>query len=310
MGSIITAGFGPTGSTSGSSGSGSATVLTSGPMSSTFEQPIASDRSYQISLFTTEGAPAAGFFSSDALSAVIWSGEDQAIAYQPSISWINPAQGLIQINVAAAGVATAGLTPGIYRIQASVFANAQTIVILDGAIKFTASPGAAAPLPVYCSFADLKVYAPWLDNLLDTRDELTGFAVERGRARQWLDDLIARSYRGGTASVFGNDPGGNWGGLWGSRRTEAYSPFIVAQLQANALIVRPAIVEAVATYALGIICRAQLGRSGASDYARLADSFLADAHNSAICLTAELDTNGDGIADIVIPLGTANTFWA
>ena len=215
----------------------------------------------------------------------------------------------MQVTISASAVAAAGLIAGIYRIQATVAADAQNLVIFDGALRLTASPGAAVSPPIYCTFEDMKVYAPWIDNLLETRDELTGFAVERGRAREWLDDLICRNYRGGVGATI-NDPGGNWMGLWGSRRSLNYSPFILQQLQLNNLIVRPAIIEAVAKYALGLVCQAQLGKAAYSDYSRLADRFLAEAHNAAICLTAEIDVNGDGIGDVAVSLGTTNTFWA
>jgi hypothetical protein len=283
------------------------TILPDGPLGAILEQALGSDRSYRLTLFDSDGNLVTGLPADAPLAAALWRGGDQAPVVAPAVQWIDPTQGTVLLVVSAAD--TAGLAVGTYRLRVTVAADGQTLVVFDGALRLTAAPGAAPPPPVYCGYEDLKLYAPWLDTLHDAAQEQTGFAGERARARQWLDDLILRQYRGGGGGVLGNGPGGG-GGLWGARRSPGYSPFLVQQLQQDHLIVRPAVVEAVAQYALGLICQAQLGRGGWNDYARLASTFAAAAHNAALCLTAEIDTNDDGLAEVVIPLGTTNTFWA
>lgn len=304
MTNLVISGFGP------ETSSQPVTVLQGGPSGAILEQPIDSDRNYQLTLYGPDGAAVTGFQPTDTLTATMWAGEDQQVLWNPPVSWISAANATIQLSFTAAGLAAAGITPGSYRVQVIVVAGPQTLVAFDGVSRFTAAPGSSTLPPVYCQYSDMKVYAPWLGSLLESTEELTGFAAERGRARQWLDDLIARNYRGGVASVFGNDPSGGPGGIWGTRRTFIYSPYILDQLVQNHLIVRPAIVEATAKYAVGLVLQAQLGRGPTSDFARLADRFLADAHNSAVCLTCEIDTNNDGIGDIAVLLGTTNSFWA
>jgi hypothetical protein len=146
-------------------------------------------------------------------------------------------------------------------------------------------------------------HAPWLQDLADQLTDLAGFANARGAARDWLDNLIIRSYRGGGASAVGH--AGYWMNTWANRGSLLPSQYLIGLLNppTNGLIVRPKTKRIVAFYAISEVCRGQTE----DKFQKLASFYMRRAHSEAAGYFAEVDTNADGIGEICVPLIYTNT---
>jgi hypothetical protein len=231
-------------------------------------------------------------------------------------------------------------------------------------------------------------HAPWITLLQDDNSDQEAFYTQRLEAKQWLDWLIIRSWRGTSAAYFG-DAGRSaqyWLGSW-VRRTPLPSFWLINQLsggivqtgitvatagsgytfanvtfsgggapsagqaQASAvvsggqvisiqlnsagygytstptiaitgngtgatatctiassvLMLRPHIVRITALKAASIAGLGQIGSR--NNIAAIGAMFRDMATAEVNGVVAELDLNGDGIADLPIPLGITNTMF-
>lgn len=285
-------------------------VIIPGQSVAAFDIPTGVDSTIQLTLYDDVGQVVSGFTSADPLSAVVWAGQTTAPLFSPVAAWVSPSLG--QISVTFAGSQTAGLTAGTYRCRVTCqpLGTSQTLLFWDGAVKFSTSPGATLPPPVYCQYQDMLDHAPFLEDIYDARRNIDGYLNERGRARKWLDIILIRNFRGGSASIFGNDPGGGFDGQFGARRTAIYSPYATGQLADNLLLLNDDVVRTNAFYAIALVCLAQVTRSSGEIFATRARSYRAMARDLLFSTTYMLDMDGDGIGDIGITPGTTNTLWA
>lgn len=277
------------------------------PSSYEFEQPLNTDRSYQLTLFDTYGNLITSFQSTDQLSCVLWSGWDQPVLASPTVQWINPAQGTIQLTVSAAN--TANLSVGTYlvRIVVNPLDTGQTLVVYQGAINLTASPVASTiARPTYCTYSDLLKIAPWIEILRDASRDETGFLDQCADAREWFDEAIIRNYRSNYIGVFGAHSQAIFAFAGtGPRRSELANVWLKGLLAQNYLLVSPRIVKVVALKTLAAICASQIYQGG--KYASLSSYYHHECESLLICTTAEIDSNGDGIGDIPINFSATNT---
>jgi hypothetical protein len=252
-----------------------------------------------------DGTPATGLLSSDSLSCVIWAGDTQGPLFNPAIAWDSNV-GPPQYVITGAAAQTSALTPGVYRGIATVSRGSQSGPIGEFWLELTESPGTGTPPPSYCSADDVRFWLPNADAYMG-RWGTAGFILERGIARNWYDDAIIR-----------NCPGNSYGGLTaheaaiinGFGSSLLPSRLLLSYLKNNAVLVTPAVVEANAKYAAGLICSRIIPRSKDDTVRARGIELMIEAETKAINTVVQIDTNGDGFGDWAIPLGLTNTRFA
>lgn len=160
------------------------------------------------------------------------------------------------------------------------------------------------PPPVYCSLQDMQDLCSWIQQYEDQDRDETGFLKQRAKARVWLDNIIVASWPGARVTYIQDGWPSNYGQF-----TLIANPWLQAGLAQGYLMLSTergqAAIEACAAYSIALVLRAQMGpTSGIEKYA----GYWMRRAQAAVCnLTCELDINGDGLADIAIPLGLTNT---
>jgi hypothetical protein len=267
-------------------------------------QALNTDRDYTVTIYDSTGNPATSYTTSDTLSAVVWAGEDASPLFAPSVIWQTPSQGLAQLTIAKAD--TADLLPGTYRLRIDLTHAGRTFPVFDGLLELTGAPGVATAPKSYCSFADMKAIAPWIGRLADETD-LAGFAQERALARQWFDNLVQRHYRGASGQWDDTHFGFPFGNAAYWYRDGSHSPLLQSWLDADALMLNPTIVHANARYAIGLVANSQISPGKDSPFAELAAKHQSLAGHLATLTTVSLDTDADGVPNVTVRLGVADT---
>lgn len=267
-----------------------------------FELLKGTSRDLSLSATTPEGGAIADDLTTAATpTAVVWPGGDRPATFSPSAAWISAADRTFRVSIADAD--TALVDPAIYYLQAWTVVGGRTLSLLPNGSTFEVlpSPGATAARPSYVTMDDLRAVAVWIDDL-QVPDSLAGFERQLADARDWLDEILTRAYRGTGAEVLG------WHGAalaaWNGPGTGGVaSRWIKDQLTANRLIVSPRLKMACAYYALSRICEAMLTRTG-GQYRGLGASCRQEAESLLVASTAEIDTDGDGYGDVAINLSS------
>ncbi len=249
-----------------------------------------------VALLDSRGEPITSYLGSETLLAEVWPGGDRPAAFAAAASWVDATLGSIVVTLSAAQ--TAPMAEGRYKGR---------LILTDTALgpleaylwtmDLRPAPGTGDPPKVYCDFTDLLEYGrSWLRNL-QTDDDDEGFTRQCGRARSWLDELLIGAWPG---SYGGTDLGSTLG--W--RQGQLPNPWLRQKLDAGGLIVRDLVKEICANKTLGFICQGQVGPGEKQqDYPRLARYYHREAAQLVRTLTAEIDSNGDGIPEIAINLG-------
>lgn len=267
----------------------------------TYQLAAGSALTLQSTLADANGLPLAWDLPGPAITAIVWPGGKRPASFAPSVTWIDPTQGLFQIAISPDQ--TALLASGRY--FGRVFLADPTlgqIVPYEWAIDLASASGTEVEPPSYCTFDDLRTYGrSWLDSLQTNADE-AGFAQQRGRARQWLDDMILaacpRSLGPYLATgIPGYNPLFNWYG------PNTPNPWLRAQLDAGALIQRGWVIEATAKRALSYICEDQVGPgTDPNSYAQLGWRLADQAETLALSRPAEI---GDGHGNVLYSINLA-----
>ncbi len=183
------------------------------------------------------GGSATGFLDSDVLTAVVWAGQNQPPLFSPDVSWNDSANA--KFNFGLSPDSTAALDySGIYHCQVTATRGDVPTVIADFLLKMLPSPGAGTTATVpYCTMADMLNHAPWITMVQDDTTDQESFYSQRLEAKQWLDWLIVRSWRGTTSSSFGDPgrPANQWNGAW-NRRSPMPSKWLIDQLSGGVVI--------------------------------------------------------------------------
>lgn len=261
------------------------------------------DKDFLLQATTDGSSGITTFLSGDTLAARVWPGGSHATVATPAVAWADATVAKFTLSLVPAD--TSSLDVGSYRVQVTLTRSGRTIVVADCSLALTEAPAATPLEAIYTSYADMLIYAPWLETLQSDRD-CEGFRAQRGLARQWLDNLILSKYRGyggGTLSyplvnTFG---GGSYGG--------GKDKWLKDQLTADLLMRTPEITEAVSKYAIALVLQAQLPNQNDKTWPLVASRFLAEARSKVSCIVAELDLDGDGYGDIQVHLGSSNTLF-
>jgi hypothetical protein len=230
----------------------------------------------------------------------------------PTVTWINATQAEYQITLQNAD--SAGLAPGQYYVQA--FATragtpTRTTALLPRgtSLEILAAAGATfTARPTYITVTDIRKIAPWIDDL-QVPDSNFGFDNQLADARDWLDELVLRNYRGGNVSLLGYH--GFALDAWytgGGRRTSLTNRWLFAALQSNQLLVTPRVRQICAYFALSKICESMITKAG--QYVALASRFRFEAESLLASTTVEIDVNGDGYGEVPINFSSSNSLWA
>lgn len=342
--------------------------------------------------------------SGDTLSAYVYQGQSQAaLVTLAAPSWYTAGNtqtgyGQAQFVVSVTAAQSSGLEANgqytllVFRTPA---AGGDPECVWRGILKVDPAAGTATQGICYCTLADMLRYAPWLKLIQDFDSDQEGYYSQRYEAREWLDWLIVRSWRGTSAAYFG-DAGRSaqfWLGSW-VRRTPLPSYWLLGQLAGGfllnsgititaagtgytsiptvtaptppagtgntaatltatlngsggigsiyvntqgqgytpgstysltisggggtgatatataskgVLLVRPQIVRVTARWAASLVGLAQLGSNNLQ--AHYGAALRDEAEAEALTIVAECDLNGDGIADLPIPINPTNTMF-
>ena len=229
-------------------------------------------------------------------------------------SWISAPNAQYQITFQ--DIDTASLAIGTYYLQAYAVRPASgstptrtTALLPRGtSIEIIGQPLTAVPRPSYISVVNLRTIAPWIDDL-QVPDSTSGFDDACADARDWLDEMTLRNYRGGNVSLLGYH--GFALDAWytgGGRRTSLTNRWLATCLAANQLLVTPRVKNVCAYYALSRICESMITKGGM--YAMLAARYRLEAESLLASTTVEIDVNGDGYGEVPINFSSTNTLWA
>ncbi|MGO8903892.1 MAG: hypothetical protein ACLQU5_36985 [Isosphaeraceae bacterium] len=275
-------------------------------------EPWTLDPEQTVLIAGTPGSTASGsFLSTDVLTASVWAGSNEVPLLTPAASWISAVNAQIQVSLQNAD--SLSLAYGVYYLQAYATRAGtppRTTALLPRgtSLEIIANPAATAPRPAYISITDIRKIAPWIDDL-QVPDSHMGFDEQLADARDWLDEMTLRNYRGGNVSLLGYH--GFALDAWytgGGRRTSLTNRWLFAALASNQLLVTPRIRNVCSYYALSRICETMITKGGM--YAMLAARFRLEAESLLASTTVEIDVNGDGFGEVPINFSSTNTLWA
>ena len=269
-------------------------------------------RDFPFQVMNPDGTvPTGVFLDTDFLTASVWAGLNEVPLLTPTTTWISATNA--QYQVTFQNTDSASLAIGVYYLQAYATragTPSRTTALLPRgtSIEIIGQPLAAVPRPTYISIVNLRTIAPWIDDL-QVPDSTSGFDDACAGARDWLDEMTLRNYRGGNVSLLG------YHGLaldaWytgGGRRTALTNRWLYAALAANQLLVKPRVIQICSYYALSRICESMITKGGM--YAMLAARFRLEAESLLASTTVEIDVNGDGFGEVPINFSSTNTLWA
>jgi hypothetical protein len=275
--------------------------------------PFAIDPDQTTQITGTPGNVSTGvFLSGDTLNSVVWAGKNETPLLSPTTMWISATNG--QFMVSLQNPDSLSLSIGQYYLQAYATragtpTRTTSLLPRGTSLEILAAPGTSfTARPTYISITDVRTIAPWIDDL-QVPDSNSGFDDQLADARDWLDELILRNYRGGNVSLLGYH--GFALDAWytgGGRRTSLTNRWLYSALQSNQLLVRPRVKQICAYYALSRICESMITKSG--QYVALASRFRLEAETLLASTTVEIDVNNDGYGEVPINFSSTNTLWA
>jgi hypothetical protein len=277
-------------------------------MSIALQLAAGASRDYPFQALNADGSVPSFFVSTDPITCAVWTGESEAPVAEPSASWISAAQA--QFMISFQDLDTANLSPLVYYIQATASHLGRSVTLLPrgSTIEIVAAPGSAPARPTYITYQDLAKIAPWISDLQAPSGD-SGFADQCADARDWIDELILRNYRGGNVSLLGYH--GFALDAWytgGARRTSLTNRWLKECLVANMLLVTPRVKAVCAYFALSRICESMITSN--AQYISLSARFRLEAESLVASTTFELDINGDGFGEVPINMSSTNTLWA
>jgi hypothetical protein len=241
-------------------------------------------------------APVMTYTGSEALQGTVGPGRSYAPVCTLTPTWLVPSAGTISVPITQAQ--SASLDPGQYLVTVGLADSSRAFY--EGFLEVAFGAGTDVLPKTYCSYVDMLNLVEWIGKLQTSR-QVAGFAPERGRARDWLDQvLINRAGARGDASLVPWTTTGSSSGRW-----------LRQQLDAGALVVRGDVVEMTARKAISYVCEAQLSRLEEQEVV-LGRQFARIAEQMVKCLRADLTftvrspDNLDAWPDMTIDCGSAS----
>jgi hypothetical protein len=221
--------------------------------------------------YPRHGEPITGVYTgSEPLSARLWAGDDRAPEAAPEVVWEDPAAGLIALTLD-----TSPLDRGIYKVEVLLAGSP----CWSGRLQVLAAPGEAPPPPAYATYDGMirrgGEYLPTLQG----EAAQAAYAEERHDAWLWTHrQVMARM----------QDERDRLGRGW---RAIPHGPELRSLLDAGALVMTPEIVEANEHYAVAMVLRRVVTRSGGNEPSVNFGAAAAwhQSRANAILAAAELD---------------------
>lgn len=230
--------------------------------------------------------PITTYTGTEAMSGSVRPGRSIAPSFTFTPTWLSPSDGTI--SVALSATQTALLDPGQYLIQVGLADKSADFY--EGFLLVSYAAGTDTLPTTYCAFSDLLTYAPWIQKL-QTEVQVAGFALERGLARGWLDQIIVNHFTYQFLGPQMGQPGFMPLNLFPSTTANAaQSLWLREQLNSDYLVRRQNVVEITAKKSIYYICRSQID-AVTDKQERLATWFGADADRMALSLRAEITLN-------------------
>jgi hypothetical protein len=270
-----------------------------------------------IILTVDGGGDASGFTADDTLTAVLWTGENQAVITSPTSPtavWVgDPATARPQVQLYFDASLTAALSAGRYPVMLKVNddqagARVATLIVIDG-------PGAGTTPPIYGSRKGMLDEAPYLEQL-QSNEDLRGYTDQLARARRWIDRmLLSRAEHAIYDQSMAHGPyvmvdpipitaGYDGGPLYGrsvypdtTGRDQVAS--VKAALDADQLMRDDGVIDEIATiYAVGLVLMREVSNdTNGVPYRTHGLTSRGRAMTMLAGYTAMLDTDEDGVAD-------------
>jgi hypothetical protein len=260
---------------------------------------------WTVTIRGPSGAAYTGYTGAEGLTGTVRVGRDTTPLIVLAPTWLDATLGTIALPIP--GAVTRDLETGRYLVQIALADGSADL--FEGFLQVNYSPGTAAALPTYGSYGDLLDRAPWIATLQKNTD-LAGFARQRNQARAWFEDLVHRHDRGGSglSTDFAFVPGISFGGEFGmGYRGGGKSRELQTWLDAGRLDLTTQVIDAVSCFAIALVCQRQISSAGSDGYERAARKWFAMAEAVAQMITAEIDSNGDGVNDYTISLNSHDT---
>ncbi len=258
-----------------------------------------------LDILDKDGSVPTYYLGTDELTCNLWQGQNEAPLFSPTVSWSDYATGKVNFAISAAQSATLDAN-GTYRCQIFATRSGVKPCIADFLVLVSPSAGAGTQtVTTYCAYHDMLAAGEWIEGVQDVDVDQEGFYSQRLLARNWMDWLGINNFRGAFIGNFGAHSTAAFGfGYVGYSRSVGPSPTIIGYFASNFLIVRPQIIKACAHFAVAEVGLAQLGKNSTFFQYGLYHRDMATKYATGIVI--ELDLNGDGIGEIMVPLGSTN----
>jgi hypothetical protein len=251
-------------------------------------------------------APVMTYTGSEPLKATVGPGRSYPATLTLAPTWRSAAAGTITVPITAAQSAT--LAAGQYLVTVGL-ADASR-AFYEGFLAVEFGVGTDVIPQTYCTYVDMLNLVEWIGKLQTSR-QVTGFAPERGRARDWLDNILINRFNYQNMSPTIGQPGFLAMSMFPAAVNTPPSLWLRQQLNAGALVVRNEVIEITARKAISYVCEAQLARLEEQEV-ELGKRFGRIAEQMVRCLRAELTLNVfnpdnlDTWPSITIDCGTAS----
>lgn len=245
----------------------------------------------------------------EALSCVLWPGDDRAATATLPANWDDGPAGQVRITFTKDVMTTLEATwySGLLTLADGSEALAEFRVVVE------AGPGTATAPKVYHSYKDLLDEAPWAAKLASQLNDQSGFSEVAAESRRWVDAAILKAVPSLTWGQYSTPGYGTSSYGYGSAYYDPYGslglgddPTIAAALDADQLTLTTAtgrrFVQAAVYKTLSVILRRAVGVTPNNDLLTLSDKYEGMADKKLATCVAEIDVNADGIPEYVFSL--------
>lgn len=273
-----------------------------------------SDADFSIQAANTDGTFPA-FAAGDTIATVLYQGQSMTPLFSPATVWTGGTgyeTGNLTASPTNAETSTLDAN-GEYALQAwwtSADATRKAC-IARRRIRVYGAPGSGVDTIVaYNSYQDMLNYGSWVAGVQDLDVDQEGFYAQRLMARNWFDWAVINTYTNSFIGLYGahSDSAFAFGGGYGVRQSTGPNTIMIGYLASDLLIVRPQVVEACAHFALARVGLAQIGLN--PSFVQYGYYHQAKASRLMTAITAEIDTQQTGSANIFVNLGSSNTLLA
>lgn len=253
-------------------------------------------RVYGFELHGPDDGDLAGIFDgTEVFRVLLWAGDsrapdwqsDSAAVWATGTDFNTPGSRLV-VEMTVSRLAIESLPEGTYNLQVMLNPNVDDIEVWSGQIRLVSAAGTAPAPATYATFEDLEDEYPGIADLQELGLDQTGFAEERGWARQQVDQtLLARAQ-----TELDQD---DRLGVWDQPRRDALES-LEDHLAANRLQVTTELRRICALYTLGRILARQTGQEKSQQGVR----YLAEARWGLVGYRGRIDADGDGVYELTI----------